>query len=484
LKQLKLLSTGQLLSGFFVHTVPEAPSLLPMDANADFWARHGRHVFAAVPYRDPVLVKGCGAWLTDRNGKRYLDLSSGPFSALFGHGDPGLARAVHHQLVSLVHTNDYMMADTVLAALSDLAGVLPKALSQGLLLSTGAEANECAMRMAKHVTGRVGMVGFDHGYYGLTLATQGLTWGGKHARPAVPGCYSIPVPDLRAVPRARQQNAVEEALSEGRRRLAGAKGTIAMFLVEPILSAGGMLFPPPGYFRGLMDLVREHEALLVCDESQTGLGRTGNWFAFTRAGLQPDILVLSKGAGCGLPVSVVALRRSVSKALEGQYLHFASHQNDPVGACALQYVIRRLKQRNMLQRIRRKGDYFLTRLRELERKDPWITGARGRGLMLAFELVPEIFDARTGYNLGFMLQDVLEDAGVLVQAISRGRIFRLLPPYTITRREIDLFVRRLRESLIYLRETPGVEGILADRFNRSPRSQFYRMFHSDQAPSK
>jgi len=449
-----------------------------MSESRALWKKHLRHVFMAAPYRHPVLVSGKDAWVHDTSGKRYLDLSSGQFSCPFGHGDRRLAKIVAGQLQSLGHTNDLLVHETVFRATSDLASIAPKGLGKAILLSTGTEANECAFRIAKAYTGKNGIVGFDRGYYGLSVATQSISAGGRYADPKVPNMFCIPVADPLSVPAGMTLAEHEsDCVARARRRLARAKGRIGLFIFEPILSAGGMIFPSPGYVAKLLPLIREHRALLAFDEAQTGLGRIGRWFGCGRYRCAPDMLTVSKGLGCGLPVSAVLLNTRISKKIEGQYLHFSSHQNDPVGAAVVSYAIGRIRKEKLLARVRSTGAYFLRALRALERSDAWLANVRGEGLMLAFELEQDVFASQKSYNLGFMLQDLLEQSGVLVQAVARGRIFRLLPPYIIAKKDIDFFVDALADCLRCLKEDAGLRKKLAARNRASIRAPFFSMFH-------
>lgn len=449
--------------------------------NETLWRKYRKYALLAVPYRDLVITRGRGAWVYDADGNRYLDMSSGQFSAILGHADRKLSAVVKSQLSRTIHTSDHLMCDTVLEAMAEIASIAPSGMNKVLFLSTGSEANECAFRIAKSYTGRNGVVGFDRGYYGLTLATQSVTWNGRYADPCVPNSECIPVPAPMEVPEGMDLSQYEDrCLSEAKRVLRGnGRRNTAICIVEPILSAGGMLFPRRGYLDRLCALVRAEGAILAFDEAQTGVGRTGKWFAGPSRRAKADMLILSKGVGCGLPVSAVILRDEIAHNLEGRYLHFSSHQNDPVGAAAVLHVIRRIREDDLLSQVRDTGRYLLQQLKSLEKDTPWITNCRGKGLMAAFELNHEMFTEWRAYNAGFVLQDMLEDAGVLVQPIARGRIFRLLPPYTVTRGEIDFFIDRLHRCVSQLSEDNPCSKKMERRFHHSIRSGFFGMFHPE-----
>jgi 2,2-dialkylglycine decarboxylase (pyruvate) len=447
------------------------------DNNA-LWRRYRKNVLLAVPYRDLVVTRGKGAWLYDADGQRYLDFSSGQFSALFGHGDRELQRVLSDQLRNVAHTNDYLISDVVLQALADLAAIAPAGMQKALLLSTGAEANECAIRMAKMYTGRSGVVGFRQGYYGLTLATQSITKDGIHAEPRVPGSACIPVPDPRQAVKGTTLAKLEDECIEDARKVFGQhRGEVALCLLEPVLSAGGMIFPRRVFLERLSSLVKSEGALLAFDEAQTGLGRTGRWFAGPSRHAPPDMLILSKGIGCAMPVAAVIVRGKVAKGLEHRYLHFSSHQNDPLGAVAASYAIGRIKSDDLMRRITKMGRYCLRLLKEIEKESHWVVNSRGRGLMLAFDLEPAAFEEWRGYNAGFVLRDLLEQEGVLVQSVGRGRTFRLMPPYTIEEKEVHFFIEGLSRSLKKLSPDNPRAKEMDRRFHRSRRAGFYDLFH-------
>lgn len=377
-------------------------------------------------------------------------MMSGQFCLAFGHSYKPFNDVVKKQLTQIIHTNTLTLTEEVGRATAALASIVHPSLTKSILLSTGAEAVECAIRYAKFCTKKDGIVGIQAGYHGLTLATQSISSGGTYATPRIPYSYSIPTPDVHELsPHDTPESVVNRCLEQTRAQLASERGKIAAFVVEPVISVGGMFFPPAAYFQGLKAIAQEHEALFIFDECQTGLGRTGTWFGYEHTGVIPDILVVAKIAGNGLPVSTVTMSREIAGLIEEKFIHFSSHQNDALSAAVLEFVIEHMKQQNTLAGINEQGEYLLTRLDHLSRQEPWIERPRGLGLMIGFDLPAQLFTR--GNNPGQDLILHMEERGVFIQAIRRGRTFRILPSYLINRREIDKFISVLDKSFRALR---------------------------------
>ncbi|MBP7216749.1 MAG: aspartate aminotransferase family protein [Candidatus Omnitrophica bacterium] len=409
---------------------------------------HKRFLFMPVAYRTPILKKGNGAWVEDLDGNRFLDLMSGQFSLALGHSHREYARLLAALANKIVHTSTLHFSEEVLAGASALASITAAGLKKTIFLSTGAEAVECALRHAKYFTGKDGVVALVRGYHGLTLATQSLSNAGLYAHPAIRDVYYIPTPDVHHV-FSGQGSAmlVKCCLADARKALARAKGTIAAFIVEPVISVGGMIFPPPSFFKGIRALAREHKALLIFDECQTGLGRTGRWFGYEHTTVVPDMVVLAKAIGLGLPTSAVIMQERIARAIEGKIMHFSSHQNDPHSGATVAFLINYMRRHRLLAQIRAKGSYFLRELTKLSLKRSLLQKPRGLGLMLGFDVPASEYH---GVSLGQRLISLLEEEGVIVQATRRGTVFRILPSFEITKEQIDFFISKLDKCLFVL----------------------------------
>jgi len=312
--------------------------------NTEYWEKDGDYVLMAMPYADEVLVQGRSCTLRDADGKELLDLASGMFSCVLGHNHPKFVERISSQIQELLHTGTQFLSPPVFEASRKLAEVTPGDLQKTIFLSTGTEANEFAFRIAKSYTGRTGIVGLSRGYYGTSLATKSLSklsaQRAKDSLPTVPESVAIPITARCVECFTGSAHPCALPCLETVEDWIGDWSNIAAVIAEPVLSAGGMLIPPPGYLKTLQEMARAHGALFIADEAQTGFGRTGKWFGIEHHGVEPDILTVSKAAGNGFPVSAMITTAEIAENVASKGLwHLSSHQSDPVGATAVIAVI-------------------------------------------------------------------------------------------------------------------------------------------------
>ena len=288
-----------------------------LSTDGTFWADADRHLIryaGAGAFTREIIDHAAGSFLFTEDGRQILDFTSGQMSAILGHSHPEIVATVTRQVATLDHLFSGMLSRPVVDLARRLAETLPEPLEKALLLTTGAESNEAAIRMAKLVTGRYEIVSFARSWHGMTQAAAGATYsaGRKGYGPAAPGNFAIPTPN-----RYRPDFTTADGELDWQRQLdfgfdlvdAQSVGSLAAAIVEPILSSGGIIEPPPGYLAALQAKCRERGMLLILDEAQTGLCRTGTWYAFERDGVVPDILTLSKTLGAGLPLAAVVTER-------------------------------------------------------------------------------------------------------------------------------------------------------------------------------
>jgi 2,2-dialkylglycine decarboxylase (pyruvate) len=419
--------------------------------NMDYWQQYGDYVLMAMPYADEVLVEAHGSTVRDANGKELLDLAAGMFCCVLGHNHPKFIQRISQQANELLHTGTQFLSPAVLEAGYKLSQVTPGRLQKTIFLSTGTEANEFAFRLAKAYTGRTGVMGFSRGYYGTSLATKScsslFSHGLKDSLPTVPESSRLPItpqctncftdPTLAPCGFPCLQS-VESWI--------GDWSNIAAVIVEPVLSAGGMLFPPPGYLKLLKDIAHQNGALFIVDEAQTGFGRTGKWFAIEHHDVEPDILSLSKSIGNGYPVAAVTTTAEIAdKVVSDGLWNLSSHQSDPVAAAAVSAVIDIVREEGLLDRARENGAYFMDRLRDVATRQPAITKVRGQGLMIGFDFSPRD-PARLAEDVnGFMYG--CRQRGVHLTYGYGSISFRIIPPLVITRAEIDFAIEVIEKSL-------------------------------------
>lgn len=387
------------------------------------------HLIPVIPLESAVMTRGEGSFVFDRNGKRYTDLTSGQFCAVLGNSNAEVLRELARRTAGLVHTSTAIISDEVLACAQNLYRISGEMRASSIILSTGAEVIEFCLRNAKSIQGKPGVVCFTNGYHGLTLGAQSVTFGGRYTSPHVTNIYAVTAPDA-----AWTEDQVATSLEEID-RLFSANNDIAAFLVEPIVSVGGMVFPPVAWFHAVRELCDKHDVLLVLDECQSGFGRTGDWFAYQTYGFVPDMVAAAKAIGLGYPVAAALFRDSLVERVSSLPAHYSSHQNDPFGAAVINTAISYIEANDVLSQVKAKGAHFLAALEHLTASNPHLTRPRGEGLMLGVDLY---FDGVTNYRPIYkQLTSMLMERGVILQGTEGGRVLRFLPDFLIDDNDVD-----------------------------------------------
>jgi 2,2-dialkylglycine decarboxylase (pyruvate) len=421
--------------------------------DAAFWARARRHMLSYggnfIPF---VAARAAGAFVYDAQGRRVLDFTSGQMSAILGHSHPEITATLAAAAASLDHLFSSMLSVPVVDLAEALARLVP-ALPRVMLLSTGGEANEAAIKIAKLVTGGWEVVGFAQSWHGMTGGAAAATYkaGRRGYGPAAAGSFAIPAPNAF---RPRFANLSWQAELDDAFDLIDRQstGNLAAFIAEPILSSGGIIELPQGYLAALKKKCAKRGMLLILDEAQTALGRTGTMFAFERDGVTPDILVLSKTLGAGLPLSAVMTSEKIGDecATKG-FLFYTTHVNDPLPAAVGLKVLEIVERDGLAARAASLGARLKKGLTELQSRHPCIGDVRGRGLLLGLEFI----DERGGKKRSSaMLSDAVTDHALslglsanIVRAGSSGGVMRIAPPLTVSEAEIDLGLELLNTAM-------------------------------------
>jgi 2,2-dialkylglycine decarboxylase (pyruvate) len=424
----------------------------PAQSSLEMWKRYGRHILMAMPYADALIAHGSGSVLHDLDGNQILDFSAGQFCSILGNGHAKYTQRMVQQLKNVMHVGTQFLSPIVLEAAAKFAEVAPGALSKSIFLSTGTEANECALSLAKAYTGKSGIIGFNRGYYGLSLATKSLTSvfsanDGHGSGPTVPESFRFMAPHCFHCPVKNRYPECEFAcLNASIEAALPRQYDVAAIIIEPILSAGGMIVPPPGYLKALKTFADKIGALLIVDEAQTGFGRTGKWFACEHHEIEPDILVVSKSAGAGFPVSGVITTDEIADRVAARgWTHLASHQSDPLPAAAVAATIDIIREENLIEKAAVNGKYFMERLQQLRAKYSIITDIRGLGLMIGMEIGNA--PAGTEQELCTLIVAICESGGLHLTYTYFEPVIRFLPPLTVARQEIDTAISVLDESI-------------------------------------
>ncbi|MGH7495712.1 MAG: aspartate aminotransferase family protein [bacterium] len=420
------------------------------DQNLALWENYGKNVLMMVPYFDTIIVKTEGLYYFDANNRKILDFNGGAVCSLLGHNHPKLSQRLKQQLDVAIHTGVAYLSLAFMEAAKKLSEILPGNLDRVALFSTGAEANEIAIKMAKVYTQRTGVMGFDQGHLGAThLLNQigSFNRGKASAQPLIGDIHTVMTPDCAHCPvKSKYPQCDFLCLKKSTKKLGRRLKNIAAMLVEPILPNAGVVVPPPGYFKALKSVLDKYGILLIVDEAKTAFGRTGKWFAIEHHDVTPDILVCSKTAGGGYPVSIVAAHAQVEDTIIAhKFHHVTSHMNDPLGAEAISAVIDIVREENLLQNAEEQGNYLLASLKNVQAEYPQIIGdIRGQALMVGIEI--KCFDNEGAHQLGYRLAYCLIEDGLNVNWFS-SNVLIMEPPLTITRADIDSGIQILRNAI-------------------------------------
>lgn len=423
--------------------------VMPSD-EARFWSRARRHMLGYggdfVPF---VPARAEGSFLYDASGRRVLDFTSGQMSAILGHSHPEIVATVRQAVGELDHLFSSMLCEPVVALAEALAALVPD-LPRAMLLSTGGEANEAAIRLAKVVTGKWEVVSFAQSWHGMTGGAAAATYktGRRGIGPLMPGNFAIPAPNpfRPRFPGVGWREELDDAFDWLDRQ---CTGNLAAFIAEPILSSGGILDLPVGYLNALAEHCRKRGMMLILDEAQTGVGRTGMMFAFERDGVVPDILTLSKTLGAGLPLSAVLTSDAVAKqADEGEFLFYTTHVNDPLPAAVGLKVLEIVQRDGLAERAKVLGARLAAGLRGLQQRFDCIGDVRGRGLLMGLEF--RNAGGRDAAAISDLVTDAALDVGLSANIVRAGAsqgVMRIAPPLTVSEAEIDLGVELLGKAV-------------------------------------
>jgi 2,2-dialkylglycine decarboxylase (pyruvate) len=426
---------------------------LIQSTNNDFWTRARAHMLHFggdfVPF---VPVRAEGAFVYDADGRRVLDFTSGQMSAILGHSHPEIVSTVRDAIGRLDHLFSSMLSPPVVDLAAALAAQMPE-LPKVMLLSTGGEANEAAIKIAKLVTGGWEVVGFAQSWHGMTGGAAAATYkaGRRGYGPSAAGSFAIPAPNpfRPRFPGVTWEQELDDAFVLLDRQ---STGNLAAFIAEPILSSGGIIELPDGYLRALQAKCRERGMMLIIDEAQTGLGRTGLMFACQRDGVIPDLMVLSKTLGAGLPLSAVMTSDAISDACDARdFLFYTTHVNDPLPAAVGLKVLEIVQRDGLAAQAAQRGEQLKQGLRGLQSRFPWVGDIRGRGLLLGLEFIDEDGgQRRSAAAMSDLVTDRALELGLsanIVRAGSSGGVMRIAPPLTVSDEEIDLGLDLLAQAM-------------------------------------
>jgi 4-aminobutyrate aminotransferase len=421
---------------------PRARALIARDANV---------ISPSYPRDYPFAIShGRGTEVWDVDGNRFLDFAAGIAVCATGHTHPQVVVAVKQAAEKFLHISSDYWHENMVALAERLAAVVPLGEPvMSFFCQSGTESVEGALKLARYVTGRPRFIGFLGGFHGRTMGALSFT-SSKYTQqqgfaPTMPGVTHVPYPNsYRPLFTGADQG---QAVLDYIRMLFERNvppNEVAAILVEPIQGEGGYLVPPDGFLAGLRAICDQHGILLIFDEVQSGIGRTGRMFACEHWGVAPDILTSAKGLGSGLPIGAVIARRRIMEQWK-RGAHGNTFGGNPV-TCAAAIATLDLVKGGLAANAARVGAYFMRRLEELRREYPCIGDVRGKGLMIGMELIAGDA-ARTPARK--LCDDVITRAyhnGLLLLTCGTSTV-RFMPPLSVTEAEVNEALALLRQAL-------------------------------------
>jgi 4-aminobutyrate aminotransferase/(S)-3-amino-2-methylpropionate transaminase len=401
-----------------------------------------------------VIDRAEGATVWDENGRPYVDLFSGISVVNAGHNHPEVIAAAEAQMRKLVHCNSYIYHNKATADFAEaLASIMPSPeLRVSFFGSSGAEAIEGAMRLAKQYTGKSDFVALEMSFHGRSAATLSITGNRnrkKKGGPYLPGVAFAPAPHVYRTSFTGDADAVARECARAVERAIdfSTSGDVAAFVAEPVMGEGGIIVPPAGYFKYVKEALDKRGVLFICDEVQSGFGRTGKMLAIEHYGVVPDIVVTAKGIADGFPLSAFTTRDEIAKAFTPGD-HLSTFGGNPVACAAALANLAVHRKERLAEASAVKGRRALERLLAVAANRQSIGDVRGLGLMIGVELVSDRTAKTPDAGLAGRVQDRMLERGFLTGVGGyHGNVLRFQPPLVIADADLDRAIDALAESL-------------------------------------
>jgi acetylornithine/N-succinyldiaminopimelate aminotransferase len=379
-----------------------------------------------------AIERGLGSYVWDEDGRKYLDFTSGWGVTALGHSHPVIVNAITNQAAKLMQNpnSGFTYSPVRSRLLAKMQSILPTGLHRVFFANSGAEANDGAVKLARKVTGRPIVIAVSGSFHGRTLSTLSLSGGPENAArylPIVPSNVFAPFGDIKAL-------------------AALMSAQVAAVIVEPVQGEGGVQMSPPGYLQALSRLCREHGALFIADEVQTGFCRTGSFFAVDASGVNPDILTMGKGIAGGFPFAAFAVSDAVAAGIQ-KGDHGGTYCGNPLGCAVAEAVLDYLQANEIAARTLDMGATILQRLAALPTEFPeQVSALRGRGLLIGIQM-------RSDAQVTALTAACLEKG--LIVTPTRNGVLRLIPSLLVSAQEVDEAIGLLRSALLKLQSEYG-----------------------------
>ena len=397
---------------------------------------------------------GVGHRLFDSDGRAYLDFANGIAVTALGHAHPRVSAAIHAQVDKLMGpVNAIGYTEPISRLATDLAATFPAPLDSVMFLNSGSEVIDGALKLARRVTGRPGIIAFRGGFHGRTFGATSVTTSNLNYRtgyePLLPGVYFGPYPAAYDEFDGDEALASDACLASLRSLLETvvSPSSVAAIVIEPILGEGGYLPAPGAFLRGLRSICDEHGILLIADEVQSGFGRSGRMWAFEHAGIVPDVVCVAKAIANGLPLSAIVSSRELQERW-GRGAHGSTFGGNPVACAAGVAVLETIRDEGLVANAAAKGAELTAGLGAIAAEDERIGDIRGPGLMVGVEFVRDRASREPDGALPDRLMAACADAGLLVLTCGRQHeVVRWIPPLNVTAAEIAEAVEIFGETL-------------------------------------
>jgi len=418
----------------------------------DILAKHDEYLFPSVVnyYKEHLVIDhGEGMYVYDPEGNKYLDFFGGILTVSVGHCNQKVNDSIAKQINKLQHTSTLYQTENIVLMAEKLAKITPGDLKKSYFTNSGTEADETAIFMAQHYTGRQEIIALRHCYSGRSMLAMSLTahspWrhGGTHVsgikHAMSPYCYRCPFGLEYPSCELRCAKDIEELI------MTTTSGEIAGFIAEPIQGVGGFITPPKEYFEVAVPIIKKYGGVFISDEVQTGFGRTGEkMFGIEHWGVEPDILTAAKGIANGVPVGATIGTPEIANSFTG--LTISTFGGNPVSMAAAMATIEVIEEEMLADNSREVGNYLRDGLEDLQNKYPSIGDVRGMGLMQACEFVKD--NKEPDSEIVVKLFEEMKKANVLIgKGGLYGNVIRISPPLTVSKSEVDNFLTVLDTAL-------------------------------------
>ncbi len=418
--------------------------------NADLISRRARLLGPNVAtfYEEPVhIVKGEGVWLWDAEGRKYLDCYNNVPHV--GHCHPGVVEAIAKQAATLnVHTR--YLHDLMLDYLDQLMATMDAPLSMAIMTCTGSEANDLALRMARAVTGKTGVIATNHTYHGNTLAVSQLSTTSKPAGPAFDNVRFVPAPDsYRPSGGMADARAFAQSVAEKIAELEAAGHGFSALLLCPIFANEGFPEQEPGWLKPTAEVVKKAGGILIADEIQPGFGRVGSHFwGYQRAGIAPDIVTLGKPMANGHPVGAAVTSEALMTEFRKHSRYFNTFGGNPVSCAAALATLNIVLTEKLQYNAADVGNYAMEGLRELATRHDMIGNVRGNGFFFGAELVSDREAKTPAPELTLRIVNLLRQRGILLNLIGLHRnVLKIRPPMVFSKVNADMLLYALDDVM-------------------------------------